>query len=73
MLIDSTQQRAQRFLDSQVRSFLLLVPFELLGARPMFLVAGGAVEEYQAVGYLLSGLGQAAWPSWATVFLPVQW
>lgn len=53
-------------LDSQVRSFLLLVPFELLGARPMFMVAGGAVEEDQAVGYLLCGLGQAAWPSRAS-------
>lgn len=34
----------------------------------MFVVAGGAMEECQAVGYLLCGLGQAAWPFWATVY-----
>lgn len=38
----------------------------------MLVVAGGAVEDCQAVGYLLCGPGQAAWPLWATVFLPVQ-
>lgn len=63
-------------LNSQVKSFSFLVSFEYPGAGPMLVVTGGAVEECsfrcQAVGYLLCVLGQAAWPLWATVFLPVQ-
>lgn len=72
LLTCSTPGKESIDLDSQDKSSSFLVLFELPGARPILLVAGDAVEECQAVGYLLCGLGQVAWPLWATVFLPVQ-